>query len=366
MYKDNLVCIAKRENNTKRNYLVINRYQGKHIPVEPQNAFSMFADLAKLLKEQYQKERLLFIGFAETATAIGESLAATLNVSYMQTTREHIPKVDYLYFLESHSHATEQRLVKNDLDCIIDKIERIVFIEDEVTTGNTILNIIRLIQDTYKNKVKFAVASLLNGMNIEAQQLYHKKNIDILYLVKTNHNSYTEIAQNFLGDGIYHRKKIEPIEAEIEEIQVFAGINARRLHQGSAYQAACEKVWKELNQKISIEKSQKILVLGTEEFMYPALYIAYKMQEMGKDVKCHSTTRSPIVVSKEDSYPLQERYELISLYEKDRTTYIYNLSVYDSVFIITDADCKEKEGLYSLYYAISSCGNKNINLIRWC
>ncbi len=40
MYKEeDLVRIAKRENNTKRKYLVVNRLQGKHIPVSPKNAF---------------------------------------------------------------------------------------------------------------------------------------------------------------------------------------------------------------------------------------------------------------------------------------------------------------------------------------
>ena len=33
-----LVRIAKRENNTKRNYLVVDPLQGKHVPVQPSNA----------------------------------------------------------------------------------------------------------------------------------------------------------------------------------------------------------------------------------------------------------------------------------------------------------------------------------------
>ena len=33
-----LVKIAKRENNTKRNYLVVDPLQGKHIPVVPSKA----------------------------------------------------------------------------------------------------------------------------------------------------------------------------------------------------------------------------------------------------------------------------------------------------------------------------------------
>ena len=36
MYTEkDLVAIAKRENNKKRNYLVVNRIQAKHVPVAP-------------------------------------------------------------------------------------------------------------------------------------------------------------------------------------------------------------------------------------------------------------------------------------------------------------------------------------------
>ena len=44
-----LVRIAKRENNSKRSYVVVNRLQGKHIPVKPGQALSMFWALAEIL-----------------------------------------------------------------------------------------------------------------------------------------------------------------------------------------------------------------------------------------------------------------------------------------------------------------------------
>ena len=199
-----LVRIAKRENNTRRKYLVVNRLQGKHIPVSPKEALQMFRSLAELIKEAYPSERLLMVGFAETATAIGASVAIECQAAYMQTTREVIDGVDYLYFSESHSHATEQKLVKTDLDKIIGKTDRIVFIEDEVTTGNTILNIVRLIQKTYAQPVSFAVASILNGMNEEALENYKNLKIPVHYLVKTAHDTYTEIAEQYQADGTCH------------------------------------------------------------------------------------------------------------------------------------------------------------------
>lgn len=94
----------------------------------------MFRALADKLRGLYAKETLLVIGFAETATAIGAAVAAELGADYMQTTRELVPDAEYLYFSEEHSHATEQKLVKNDIDRALRTIDRILFVEDEVTT----------------------------------------------------------------------------------------------------------------------------------------------------------------------------------------------------------------------------------------
>ena len=145
-YKESdLVRIAKRENNPKRGYLVVNPLQGKHIPVSPSRALELFSALADTFTYDYRDERLLLVGFAETATAIGAQAAICANAKYIQTTRETIPDVEYLFFSEEHSHATEQKLVKDDIDAAADKIDRIIFIEDEVTTGKTILNIINIL-----------------------------------------------------------------------------------------------------------------------------------------------------------------------------------------------------------------------------
>ena len=389
-----LVRIAKRENNTRRKYLVVNRLQGKHIPVSPKEALQMFRSLAELIKEAYPSERLLMVGFAETATAIGAAVAIECQAAYMQTTREVIDGVDYLYFSESHSHATEQKLVKTDLDKIIGKTDRIVFIEHEVTTGNTILNIVRLIQKTYAQPVSFAVASILNGMNEEALENYKNLKIPVHYLVKTAHDTYTEIAEQYQADGTCHictkpqEKEVEQqkeVQQQIEmqqtkeaqqpiEVQEISGwINARRLHTADTYKQACEQLWQEIQQKYGYTKytketetGRRILVLGTEEFMYPALYVGAKLEEAGYTVRMHATTRSPIAVSKEEKYPLHTRYELASLYDKNRTTFVYDLAEYEEVLVLTDAQKQETEGWESLQRALTLNHNRQIRGIRWC
>lgn len=374
-----LVRIAKRENNTKRGYLVVDPLQGKHVPVEPSKALNLFKSLAEKLQGKYEGERLLLIGFAETATAIGAQAAITLGTKYIQTTREVIPDVSYLFFSEAHSHATEQKLVKDDIDRVINETDRIVFVEDEVTTGNTIMNIIRIIRREYQRKIKFAVASLLNGMTEEYLKIYREEEIELHYLVKTDHSGYSAIAEKYHCDGLSIRAiqedhTQEKLAVSIQDkiwnelphiISIPGWMNARRFVDAKQYETACKKLAETVIAETSVKQGERVLVIGTEEFMYPALLTGQEIEKMGCEVRSHSTTRSPIAVSTEEEYPLHCRYELRSLYDPDRKTFIYDLENYDRVIVMTDSALVSLKGLETLTYALRM-KNENITVIRWC
>jgi len=367
MYTQNqLVKLAKRENNNKRKYLIVNQLQGKHIPVKPSLALNMFFELGHDIRRKYKNERLLLVGFAETATAIGSAVATLLKCNYIQTTREAIYGVQYLFFSEEHSHATEQKLVKDDIDEIIGKTDRIIFIEDEVTTGNTIFNIINLLKEVYNNHVKFSVVSILNGMNLEAELACKKKEIDLHYLVKTNHEKYENTVDDIKENNNYHKPRLEDMGLEYTEIVANKYLDARRLINGGDYDSACNNLYKQIADKIQFNKYSKILVLGTEEFMYPGLFVAGKIENLRIDVKFHATTRSPICVSDEAGYPFKKRNQLISLYDDERTTFVYDLDKYDCVIVVTDSLNKSTRGLNSLLSALKDSGNNTFFLVRWC
>ena len=378
-YKEkDLVRIAKRENNNKRSYLVVDPLQGKHVPVEPSKALNLFKSLAEKLQGKYEGERLLLIGFAETATAIGAQAAITLGTKYIQTTREVIPDVSYLFFSEAHSHATEQKLVKDDIDRVINETDRIVFVEDEVTTGNTIMNIIRIIRREYQRKIKFAVASLLNGMTEEYLKIYREEEIELHYLVKTDHSGYSAIAEKYHCDGLSIRAiqedhTQEKLAVSIQDkiwnelphiISIPGWMNARRFVDAKQYETACKKLAETVIAETSVKQGERVLVIGTEEFMYPALLTGQEIEKIGCDVRCHSTTRSPIAVSTEEEYPLHCRYELCSLYDPERKTFIYDLENYDRVIVMTDSALASLKGLETLIYALRM-KNENISVIRW-
>lgn len=367
--REDLIRIAKRENNQKRRYLLVDPLQGKHIPADPGEVLGVFKGLAGLLEGAYGQERLLLVGFAETATAVGAAVAVELGAAYIQTTREEIPGVEFLSFSEDHSHATEQKLVKDDMDRIVRQTDRILFIEDEVTTGKTILHIIDVLEREYPGASRYAVASLINGMDAGALEVYRQRDIPLYYLVRADADktAYIQAAESVLANGTYVPADLDRgCLAGLRKIKIAGWMDARRLVRAGAYQEACEGLCAGISRQVDLSRFETLLVIGTEEFMYPALYLAQRAAGMGVAVASHSTTRSPIAVSRERGYPLHVRYELRSLYDPRRVTFLYDIGTYDAVLILTDAQQESQEGVCSLVNAVCTENRGPVFLVRWC
>ena len=60
----------------------------------------------------------------------------------------------------------------------------------------------------------------------------------------------------------------------------------------------------------------------------------------------------------------KSRYELKSLYDPDRRTFIYDIGKYDKVLIVTDSP-EIKESQETLINAVRM-QNKDITVVRWC
>lgn len=239
-----------------------------------------------------------------------------------------------------------------------------MFVEDEVTTGNTILNIINILDREYTGKFKYSVASLLNGMDKEYLEQYRKKGIPLHYLIKTDHSDYSDRAEKLAEKGHYYKCSDHTVTTDYMTINISGRMDARRMVDSEKYGAACEKLWTEIQTQTGSISGKKILVIGTEEFMFPVLYIGRQLEKEGNSVRCHSTTRSPIVVSLEREYPLHSRYELKSLYDPDRRTFLYDIEKYDKVFVITDSP-EIEEGQRTLINALQNY-NDDITVVRWC
>lgn len=358
LYKE-MVRAAKRDNNKLRSYLIVNPVLCKHIPASPEKFFLKAKALADKFKVS-ENENVLVIAFAETATALGAAVCSNLNKNsyFITTTRENYPDEECIYFSEIHSHAAAQKLYIKGLDKIISEINHIVFVEDEITTGNTIINLLNALKEKFSiSNKKIWVLSFINGMDSQSFAGFNDNNITPLYLLKTDNSVIAENIKNINSEGSYFNTNTE--EASLDNIISFKKyINPRFAVKFSEYENSISEALKVLKNHIP-KISGDILILGTEECMYPGLYMSKIFKEYTNNILFHATTRSPVLPSNDAEYPLHARYQLESFYENDRVTYIYNLKKYSSIIIVSDG-INNKKGIYSLINALKLNSNDNI------
>lgn len=367
---EDLIRIAKRENNSKRSYLYVNPIQGKHIPVSPSLSLELFEQLVQKVEKRYGDESVMIIGFAETATAIGTAIAykAKNCKYYLNTTREDISDVEYLFFTESHSHATEQRLVINGMEQCLKTIDRIVFAEDEVTTGKTIEKLIRILQEKYaRNNIRFGIVSILNSMPDQRIEKLENEGIICDFL----HRIPVQYRVEEINNHNYEPLRMDPLmntSINVNSIHINNYWNSRIISTVDNIKSCVDSFVGNTIAEIQLNaQEQNILILGTEECMFPGMLIGSFLESKYPDkiVRFHATTRSPIEVCADEDYPLHNRMPLESIYGDGRRTFIYNLTRYDRVFIVTDAPNLNQAGLKSICASLEYYGNSRITLIRW-
>lgn len=379
--KEDLITIAKRDNNKKRPFLLVNPLQGKHLAVSPSASRKLFKTLAHQVfsRREVDYSHTLVIGFAETATAIGASLSidAPFPVSYIQTTREKYEGKDFLYFSEEHSHATDQMVIKDFLDKTLDSGCHILFAEDEVTTGNTIENFIQVLLKTYpKHHLSFGIASILNGMGKEKLAELEQRGIAVDYLLAVPSYRYDEILsrytyeQELCHDYTIGSHPILDSKTSVSYETLICGHYADTRLGVSApdYEVQCCHLAEQVVSQMDLSQQDtplRILVLGTEECMYPAIALGQYVEEHTcHQVRFHATTRSPILPSREEEYPIKERYCLHSFYEQERITYLYNLWDYDLCIVVTDSKA-ETTAMEELCDALQNKIREKIILVNW-
>lgn len=363
--KESILKIAKRYNNKKRSYLLVNPLQAKHIPVFPSDSLNMMRTLGNQLYEKYHTINFV-IGFAETATAIGAVVAECCgtNCKYIHTTREYLaadePKIE---FLEEHSHAVEQQLVISSFKKYIKETDTILFVDDEISTGKTLLNIISILKSHYPilRQKKIVVASIINRLSEENIQKLTEENVDYECLLKLNNDNYEAIVSDV---EVQAPQIVTKENMSYKKIEVTTHLmNPRYGVKISDYIELCNKLAYECIEKVNIQKNSSVLVLGTEECMYPAIVLGKTLESVTTNVRIHSTTRSPIGIKAED-YPIFCGFELPSFYEEQRKTFLYDLDKYDTVIILTDSFERNTKAAPILCNILRKFGNEQIYYIE--
>lgn len=339
-----IIGIANRYNNKKRSYLLVNKIQAKHIPTKPNEALELFSELGKKIKQNYH-DAYLTIGFAETATAIGVVVSAKLGGIYINTTREdYIPESDCICFKEEHSHAVNQKLCIRNIADYIKNTSEIVIIDDEISTGKTLYNIIQAMRAEVPELEdrKFVVGSIINRLTPERTAFFEQNNIFFVSLFSVQWTDEM-LERNF------SKLSAPSVVDEVSVIPDFSRIafpDTRYFTNIFDYIVKCVNIAEQIAESVDFSVFENVLFIGTEECMFPSVCCA-KLIEERYNIKsfCHSTTRSPICINSAEDYPIKNGFQIASFYDSARVNYIYNIHEYDAVVVISDSKNPDKQAL---------------------
>lgn len=382
--------------NKKRSFLFVSKILGKHLPIKPDLSLLAGAALAVKYAEDVlgkpfpQNERVvnhfleglttdvdmtmssskmsrlstsqqvIFIGFAETATALGHAMFENFeNAMFFHTTREIVDNMDSLInFEEEHSHASshfcyiDRSALENDFP--------LVLVDDEMTTGKTALNMIKAIHKQFPRK-SYTVASLLDWRCEEDVQKYQQLEevlgitIDTVSLLR-GHMMAEGMPMTVDGDDPSVGRSIQGTINHIDLSDMCVPItNYTNIKADSNYLQYTGRFGlnsSDSNQVESMARNiagrlldkgigKKTLCLGTGEFMYLPMKIA---ANMAGNVSYQSTTRSPIYSTRENDYLIQTKVAFASPENPTITNYFYNVEqgMYDDVFVFFERKHSEE------------------------
>lgn len=313
--------------NKKRGFLFVSKVLGKHIPSKPKEMKAIHKLLADKLRVKLNKQNTLVIGFAETATGIGNGVFDELemdNAFYFHTTRYNLAKEKILEFKEEHSHAPSHILYlpeDENLKAFLAEVKNIVLVDDEITTGNTIKNIIKELKPLFPQVEKYFAVSILNWSSIKDE------NLDFTYL----HTGTFEF---------------EKYDYELEEIIVSETLDKKNLDAIIPYnfgRFGIKKTAYDYSQYIDLAdlKNKKVLVLGTGEFMYQAYLFTQYLENNGIEAYVQSTTRSPINIDGD----ILSKIKFKDNYYEQIDNFLYNVidKNYDKILLCYETTSLPKE-----------------------
>ncbi|MGA5110262.1 phosphoribosyltransferase [Streptomyces pseudogriseolus] len=334
--------------NPKRAHLLVSNVLGKHVPQTPSVVYGHGVELGRRVREllgDAAAGRAVVLGYAETATGLGHSVADGLGAApYLHSTRRPVPGVATAGgFEESHSHATSHLLLPEDPSLLAGD-GPLVLVDDEFSTGNTVLNTVRDLHARYPRQQYVVVALVDMRSPADAGRLEQfAREIGARIDLVTTASGTVRLPAGVLEKGQALVAEFEAATGDPQGAGRTAGPGAR----GTARQAPTgpqpptdritrvDLRWPANlpdggrhgftpNHRTRLEAAlpamadriaaalpataRRVLVLGFEELMYAPLRLAAELERTTPaDVRFSTTTRSPVLAVDDPGYAIRTR-----------------------------------------------------------
>jgi hypothetical protein len=305
--------------NAKRGFLFVSKVLGKHWPVTPSVMSKLHAALAADIPQDLPGP-VVFIAMAETAVGLGQGVFEAYQrllrqdqVLFLQTTRYRVDGLPLIEFEEAHSHAPQQYLHMPDdanLRAMFLQARTLVLVDDEVSTGNTFVNLWHACRALNPALARAHLITLTNFMGDQANSRLCERFGGKVSQGAALYGEFSFLPGQMPDQGLTAQRGSADVRGA--GLQFGRGGLTRPLQVAPACIDALAA---------TLSPAQSVLVLGTGEFMHPPFLLAQALQERGYQVISQSTTRSPIL----PWGAIGSRLSFADNYREGIANYLYNV-----------------------------------------
>ncbi|MEW1568353.1 phosphoribosyltransferase [Streptomyces sp. NPDC093509] len=314
--------------NPKRAHLLVSNVLGKHVPQSPSVVHGQGVALGRRVRDLLGTEEAreaVVLGYAETATGLGHSVADGVGVApYLHSTRRPVAGVARAGgFEEAHSHATSHLLLPEHPDLLAGP-GPLILVDDEFSTGNTVLNTIRDLHERYPRE-RYVVVALVDMRSEADLARFERFAAEIGACVDLIAAASGTVR---LPEGVLEKGQALVAEHEREApdapatgspgraVRVELGwprglpdggrhgfTPGQRIRLDGALPAMAARLAEALP-----DDARRVLVLGFEELMYAPLRLARELEQVvSAEVRFSTTTRSPVLALDDPGYAIRSR-----------------------------------------------------------
>ena len=338
-----LFVLAAR-NNPRRAFLFVSRVLAKHLPVAPAVVQDCHERIARRIPAQMgaQPGPVLFIGMAETATGLGQGVFEAWQrqhpdtpALYLHTSRYRAVGAQALAFEESHSHAPQVFLhLPTDplLHAQFVSARALVLVDDEISTGNTFVHLAHTCLGQAPGIERVHLASITDFSGATRAGLEARMGLPLTTGALLD-GAWTFTPHASAEGAVSEAPPAPPAQAALGCEPLFRDSGFGRLGRSGPVRLAPKAL---AAVAAGISAGQRVLVLGTGEFMHPAFVLGRALAEQtGASVRLQSTTRSPIL----PWGPIMQTECFDDPYGEGIANYLYNFtrSDYDHVLLCHEA-----------------------------
>ncbi|MFE5085504.1 phosphoribosyltransferase [Streptomyces mirabilis] len=366
-----LLGLALRR-NPRRAHLLVSNVLGKHVPQSPSVVYGHGFALGRRVRELLGAEgarAAVVLGYAETATGLGHCVADGVGLApYLHSTRRPVPGVDTAGgFEESHSHATSHLLLPEN-PALLAGAGPLVLVDDEFSTGNTVLNTIRDLHARYPRDryVVVALVDMRSAADLGRLAEFATEigaRVDLVAAARGTVNlpegvlekGQALVAEHETTESTESTETTEPADSRRPGHPGAARVElgwprglpdggrhgftpGHRIRLDAALPAMAARVADALP-----EGARRVLVLGFEELMYAPLRLARELEQVvSAEVRYSTTTRSPVLALDDPGYAIRTRLVFPAHDDPDDgpgERYAYNVAGagFDAVVAVVDS-----------------------------